>query len=524
MIQDNKILVGKGENPVFLLPQMANRHGLIAGATGTGKTTTLKVLAEGFSAMGVPVFLADIKGDLMSLCQSGAPSDRINERLAQMGITDFTYSTFPLMCWDVFGQGGHPVRATISEMGPLLLSRLLNLNDTQQSVLSMIFKIADEQNLLLLDMKDFKSILQYVADHAQDFATEYGFVTKQSIGAIQRNMTALEQQGADSFFGEPALDINDWLRLDSTAKGYVNVLDATKLYQSPGLYATMLLYLLSELFEKLPEVGDPEKPKMVFFFDEAHLLFDDAPKALTDKIVQVVRLVRSKGVGVYFITQSPMDVPGDVLAQLSNRIQHALRAYTPADQKVIKATSDTFRPNPAFKVQDVITQLATGEALISFLDEKGVPGITERALILPPQSFMGTVDAAAKQQCMAASPVSGKYDTAVDRESAYEMLVKKHADEEAAAVAAAAQAEAAKQAAIDAKAAEKQAAAEAKQAQKQQEQAEKAAQKDHERNVRMVENMAGSVLKGVGREVARNINNPMLRSILGSLVGGTRRY
>ncbi len=512
MVQDGKILVGKGDNPCYLLPGMANRHGLIAGATGTGKTTTLKVLAEGFSSIGTAVFLADIKGDLTSLCQSGAANDKINDRLQKMGIADFAYASFPVDCWDVFGQNGHPVRATISEMGPLLLSRLLGLNDTQEGVLSMIFQIADAQNLLLLDMKDFTSILQYVGDNAAQFTTQYGLVTKQSVGAIQRQMSILTGQGAQQFFAEPAIDIFDMIKTGADGRGLINVLDATKLYQSPQLYATMLLFILSELFEKLPEVGDPDHPKIVFFFDEAHLLFKDAPKALSDKIEQVVRLVRSKGVGVYFITQTPMDVPGPVLAQLSNRIQHALRAFTPADQKTIRATSDTFRQNPAFRVEDVITQLAVGEALISFLDASGVPSVVERALILPPQSFMGTVDAAARNQCISGSPVAGKYEQMVDLESAYELLQKKFADDQAQAEAAKAQAEA-----------DKLAAAQAKEQAKADAAARKQAEKDRQHMERAALNMAGSALSAVGREVVRNIDNPLVRGILGSLVGGTRR-
>ncbi len=522
MILDGKILIGKtcANEPCCLLPQMANRHGLVAGATGTGKTTTLKVLAEGFSDLGVPVFLADIKGDLTSLCQSGAVSDKLTARLTQMQISDFSFKPYPVDCWDVFGSGGHPLRATVSEMGPLLLGRLMGLNDTQSAVLSVVFKIADEKNLLLLDMKDFKSMLQYVGDNASEFTTEYGYLTKQSIGAIQRNLSVLEQQGAEQFFGEPAIDIWDLIKTDASGHGVVNVLDATKLYQSPSLYATMLLFILNELFEKLPEVGDVDRPKLVFFFDEAHLLFDDAPKALQDKIEQVVRLVRSKGVGVYFISQSPMDIPNSVLAQLSNRVQHALRAYTPADQKIIKATSDTFRVNPEFAVADVITQLATGEALISTLDEKGVPGVVQRALILPPQSCMGAVDPAAKQQAVRQSPVMGKYEAAVDRESAYELLVKKHQDEEAAAAAAAAQAEQAKADAIAQKEQEKQQAILQKQQEKAAAQAEKEAQRQHQQVMRTVDRMASGVLSQIGREIARNTKNPLIRGILGGL---TRR-
>ncbi len=522
MIQDGKILVGMTAvcEPCALLPQMANRHGLVAGATGTGKTTTLKVLAEGFSDLGVPVFLADIKGDLTSLCQPGAASDKLTARLDQMKITGFPFKPYPVDCWDVFGQGGHPLRSTVSEMGPLLLARLMGLNDTQTAVLSVVFKIADEKNLLLLDMKDFKSMLQYVGENASTFTTEYGYLTKQSIGAIQRNLSVLEQQGAEQFFGEPAIDIWDLIKTNSSGQGVINVLDATRLVQSPDLYATMLLFILNELFEKLPEVGDLDKPKMVFFFDEAHLLFKDVPKALEDKIEQVVRLVRSKGVGVYFVSQSPMDIPGSVLAQLSNRIQHALRAYTPADQKIIKATSDTFRVNPAFNVADVITQLGTGEALISLLDDKGVPGIVQRALILPPQSCMGAVDAAAKQQAIRQSPIMGKYEAAVDRESAYELLQKKYQDDQAAAAAAQQQAEQAKADAAAQKEQEKQQAALIKQQERAAAQAEKEAQRQHQQIMKTVDRMAGGVLNQIGREIARNTKNPLIRGILGGL---TRR-
>lgn len=512
MIVDGKILVGTGDERCCLLPEMSNRHGLIAGATGTGKTTTLKVLAEGFSLQGVPVFLADIKGDLTSMAEPGVASDTLAVRLAKLGIHEFAYQSFPVQCWDVFGIGGTPVRTTISEMGPLLLSRLMGLNDTQRGVLSVVFKIADEQDMLLLDLKDFKAMLKYVGDNASSFTAEYGFLSKQSIGTIQRQLTMLEGQGADRFFGEPALDINDFLKLDVSGRGVVNVLDATKLFQSPDLYATMLLFILNELFEKLPEVGDIAKPKIVFFFDEAHLLFNNAPKALNDSIVQLVKLVRSKGVGVFFITQSPMDLPGEVLTQLSNRIQHALRAYTPADQKQVKAAADNFRVNPTFNVADVVTQLAVGEALISFMDTQGVPEIVQRALILPPQSLMGTVDAQVKQQLATQSILSSKYETPIDRESAYERLQQKYQDDQMAAQQVAA-----------AVSAQKAQAERDKQNQKIHQQQQRDAQRAHQNTMKALNRMAGGAINAVGREVVREVKNPLLRGVLGSLVG-RRRY
>lgn len=417
------IFVGQGETPLYLLPKLANRHGLIAGATGTGKTVSLQILAEGFSSIGVPVFMADVKGDLAGISQAGEAKPKLQERAAQIGLKDYTLRGFPTVYWDVFAEQGHPVRATVSDMGPLLLARLLNLNDTQEGVLNLVFKVADDEGLLLLDLKDLRAMLTSVADNAKALATTYGNVSATSVGAIQRNLLVLQQQGGDKFFGEPALELDDLLRCDnSQGFGYINVLAADKLMQSPKLYATFLLWLLAELFEQLPEVGDIDQPKLVFFFDEAHLLFDDAPKALVDKVEQVVRLIRSKGVGVYFITQNPLDIPDSILGQLGNRIQHALRAFTPRDQKAVKAAAETFRPNPKLKVEQAITELGVGEALVSLLEDKGTPCIVQRTLIRPPAARLGPVMAQERQAVLAASPVRGKYDQLADRDSAYEKL------------------------------------------------------------------------------------------------------
>lgn len=429
--EENKILLAKGEKQVCIVPKMANRHGLIAGATGTGKTITLKVMAESFSDMGVPVFLADIKGDLTGMCKPGENNEHMQKRLEKLGISQFDYKSYPARFWDVFGEKGHPVRTTVSEMGPDLLSRLMELTDTQSGVLTIIFKVADDQGLLLLDLKDLKAMAKYVADNAADIRTEYGNVSPQSVGAIQRSLLKLEEAGGDIFFGEPAIDIFDWMNTDQSGKGYINVLECSRLVQSPLLYSTFLLWMLSELYENLPEAGDMEKPKMIFFFDEAHLLFNDAPKALLQKVEQVVRLIRSKGVGVYFITQKPSDVPEDVLAQLGNKVQHALRAYTPNEQKAIKAAAKSFRANPAFDCEQVLTELGTGEALVSVLDEEGVPSVVERALILPPESFMGVAEEALVKQTISMSPYLDKYGRTVDRESAYEILARKMKQEEA---------------------------------------------------------------------------------------------
>jgi DNA helicase HerA-like ATPase len=420
------IRIAKAGHELFLLPQMANRHGLIAGATGTGKTVTLQVLAESFSNLGVPVFMADVKGDLSGLCQAGALSPRINERIKQLQLEGFSFGGCPVAFWDVFGASGHPVRSTISEMGPVLLARLLQLNDTQAGVLNLVFRIADENGLLLLDTKDLRAMLQYVGDNAPEFTTQYGNISAASIGAIQRNLLALEQQGADKFFGEPALNLDDFLQTDSSGRGVINILTADKLMQSPKVYATMLLWVLSELFERFPEVGDLPQPKLVFFFDEAHLLFNDIPAALLEKIEQVIRLVRSKGVGVYFVTQNPRDIPDNVLGQLGNRVQHALRAFTPRDQKAVQAAAETFRQNPTLNTEAVLQELGVGEALVSLLDEKGQPGIVERAFICPPRSKIGPITPEERQQIIKNSLVFGTYEAVVDRESAFEKLKGAH--------------------------------------------------------------------------------------------------
>ncbi|HEX4859052.1 MAG TPA: helicase HerA-like domain-containing protein [Usitatibacteraceae bacterium] len=416
----------KSHADLFLLPQMANRHGLIAGATGTGKTISLQVLAENFSALGVPVFMADVKGDLTGISQPGKPNPKVEERVKLLGL-DHQPAAFPATLWDVFGEQGHPVRATVSEMGPVLLARIFNLNETQAGVLNLAFKIADDQGLLLLDLKDLRALLSYVGENAAQFTTDYGNVSSASIGAIQRGLLALESQGGDKFFGEPALSFDDLMQTVD-GKGVINILAADKLLSSPRLYSTFLLWMLSELFENLPEVGDRDKPKLVFFFDEAHLLFNEAPRELLDKIEQVVRLVRSKGVGVYFVTQNPLDIPDTVLGQLGNRIQHALRAYTPRDQKAVTAAAETFRENPKIKVVDVITELGVGEALVSFLDEKGRPTVVERALVCPPRSQIGPIGPEQRKALLEGSLVAGQYEKTVDRESAFEKLKGRRGD------------------------------------------------------------------------------------------------
>lgn len=416
----------KSHSELTLLPQMANRHGLIAGATGTGKTISLQVLAEHFSGIGVPVFMADVKGDLTGISQPGKPNPKVEERVKLLGLTH-SPAACPVTLWDVFGEQGHPVRATVSEMGPVLLSRIFNLNDTQSGVLNLSFKIADDNGLLLLDLKDLRALLSWVGENASQFTTDYGNISAASIGAIQRSLLTLEQQGGDKFFGEPALSFDDLMQTVD-GKGVINILAADKLLSSPRLYSTFLLWMLSELFENLPEVGDREKPKLVFFFDEAHLLFNEAPKELLEKIEQVVRLVRSKGVGVYFVTQNPLDIPDTVLGQLGNRIQHALRAYTPRDQKAVNAAAETFRENPKLKVVDVITELGVGEALVSFLDEKGRPNIVERALVCPPRSQIGPITPEQRTALRDTSLVAGQYEKTVDRESAFEKLKTRRGD------------------------------------------------------------------------------------------------
>jgi uncharacterized protein len=419
------LLVAKHKNPLYLLPAMSNRHGLIAGATGTGKTVTLQVIAEQFSRLGVPVFMADVKGDLSGISQAGSAKPKIQERITQLKLGKFDFGGCPVTFWDVFGEQGHPVRATVSEMGPLLLSRLLRLNDTQSGLLTMVFKIADDNGLLLLDLKDLRAMLDYVGTNASDFRTSYGNVSAASVGTIQRGLLTLEEQRGDAFFGEPALNLDDLMQTDGNGQGMVNILAADRLLQSPQVYATFLLWMLSELFEQLPEVGDPEKPKLMFFFDEAHLLFNDAPRPLLEKIEQVIRLIRSKGVGVFFITQNPLDVPDIVLGQLGNRVQHALRAFTPRDQKAVKAAAETFRSNPGLDVEKVITELGVGEALVSFLDEKGTPGIVEQAFVCPPHSQIGPITPDQRKKLVTASVLYGHYEKAVDRESAYEKLKSK---------------------------------------------------------------------------------------------------
>ena len=416
------LIARNGQSDLDLLPAFANRHGCITGATGTGKTVTLQTMAQALSEIGVPVFMADVKGDLSGISKPGAINARIQSRIDQLGLPAPVWKGCPVTFWDVFGEKGHPIRATISDMGPLLLSRVLNLNDTQQGVLQLVFKIADDHGLLLLDTKDLRAMLQQVGDNAASFQTEYGNISAASVGAIQRGLLAIEQQGADRFFGEPMVNINDFLQTDSAGRGIVNILAADKLLAAPQLYSTFLLWLLSELYERLPEVGDLDKPKLVFFFDEAHLLFDESPKALLQKIEQVMRLIRSKGVGVYFVTQNPLDIPDSVLGQLGNRVQHALRAYTPRDQKAVRAAAETFRPNPSLDIVQVIGELEVGEALISFLDAKGSPKMVERAFVLPPVSQIGPITELERTTLMAHSLVAGIYEKAIDRDSAYEKL------------------------------------------------------------------------------------------------------
>ena len=422
MFTENKIWMAQSDQRIFLLPNMANRHGLIAGATGTGKTVTMKVMAESFSDMGVPVFLADIKGDLTGMSKPGKDSADMRSRIERFGIDGFSFHAYPTRFWDIFGEVGHPVRVTVSSMGPTLLARLLGLTEIQTGVLNIVFRVADDNGLLLLDLKDLRSMLQFVGENRAEFTVEYGNVSAASIGAIQRALLAFEAEGGEQFFGEPELDIMDWMHTDENGRGYINILSSQKLIQSPTVYATFLLWMLTELFENLPEVGDLDKPKMIFFFDEAHLLFNGMPKALLQKIVQVVKLIRSKAVGVYFISQSPSDIPGDVLAQLSNRVQHALRAYTPDELKSVRAAAKAFRVNPGFKTEDAIMELGVGEALVSFLDEDGIPAVVQRAFILPPQSLMGAADAKEVQKLVYCDPIDDKYRESVDRESAYEIL------------------------------------------------------------------------------------------------------
>jgi hypothetical protein len=507
MLKDGKVWVANNENGenVFLLPKMANRHGLIAGATGTGKTVTLKVLAESFSDMGVPVFLADVKGDLSGMVLEGKDSEDMQKRIQRFGLEEagFNYKKYPATFWDVFGEKGIPLRTTVSEMGPLLLSRVLGLNDLQRDILSIAFKIADDNDLLLVDTKDLKAMLNYISENNKEFAADYGNISKVSVAAIMRAIVSLEIAGADKFFFEPALNIKDWFTTED-GKGMINILDSTSLINNGTLYATFLLWMMSELFETLPEVGDLDKPKMIFFFDEAHLLFDNTPKLLMDKIEQVVKLIRSKGVGIYFVTQNPRDIPDGVLAQLGNKIQHALHAYTPSDMKAVKAAADSFRENPAFKTADVIQELGTGEAICSFLAEDGTPTVCERVKILPPQSYMGGIDDDVRAKEIKQSVLYSKYYEPVDPDSAYEFLERKGlADAEAAAKA--------KEEAEAAKAREKEEAAAAKKAEK-----EKAA--EDRKKKQAAKSVGNAVVGTVGREVGKTVGGKFGK--FGKTLGG----
>lgn len=499
------IFVGFSDQPVHLLPNLANRHGLIAGATGTGKTVTLQILAEQFSQMGVPVFMADVKGDLSGISQVGGPNAKLEERAKVIGLESYLRFSCPTLFWDVFGEQGHKLRATVSEMGPLLLSRLLDLSEAQEGVLNIAFKIADDEGLLLIDLKDLRAMLGWVAENAKEIQAQYGLVSAASVGAIQRSLLVLEQQGGDSFLGEPALDLRDLMRTTHDGKGYVSILASDKLMSSPRLYATFLLWLLSELFEEMPEVGDLEKPKLVFFFDEAHLLFKDAPKALIEKVEQVVRLIRSKGVGVYFVTQNPLDIPDSVLAQLGNRVQHALRAFTPRDLKAVNAAADTFRPNPFFKTSEVITTLGVGEALVSTLEAKGTPIVVQKTLIRPPGSRLGPATPEERKAVINSSPVAAMYDREVDRESAFELITQRTAarDKEVAQVLA--EKTAAKQKALE----EKELAKQAKEA----ERAERAAKPRASNREGVME----AVVKSAGRAMAGQLGRQLVRGVLGSL-------
>ncbi|MGC6330557.1 helicase HerA-like domain-containing protein [Rhizorhabdus sp. FW153] len=512
-------LSGSSIDAQYLNLRRANRHGLIAGATGTGKTVTLQGIAENFSAAGVPVFMADVKGDLSGMAMAGSPvaknADKLVARAAEIGMEGFGWRDNPVVFWDLYGEQGHPIRTTVSEMGPLLLARLMNLNEVQEGVLNIAFRLADEEGLLLLDLGDLQAMLVHCAEQADTLSARYGNVSKASVGSIQRQLLQLESQGGGHFFGEPALAIEDFLGIDDQGRGYVNILAADKLMQSPKLYATFLLWLLSELFEVLPEVGDPDKPKLVFFFDEAHLLFDDAPKALTDKIEQVVRLIRSKGVGVYFVTQNPIDIPEDVAGQLGNRVQHALRAFTPRDQKAIAAAAETFRINPGLDVARVITELKVGEALVSVLQEDGSPSIVQRTLIAPPGSRLGPVDTRERALLLSTSPVAGKYDEAIDRESAEEILAARTDAAVAAAGAAKAQAEADRAAANQAKLEARQREAEARDNARRQAAADREAAKPG-----AVEKALQSATRAAASSIGRQIANEVGRAVLG---GGRRR-
>jgi len=511
------------QQDVVLHSKFANRHGLIAGATGTGKTVTLKVLAESFSRLGVPVFLADAKGDVSSLAQAGASNPKFNERIKSLGIDSIPFAASPVVFWDLFAEQGHPIRTTITEIGPLLLARMLNLNDTQEGVLSAVFRIADDQGMLLIDFKDLKAMIGYVSEHAAEFKAEYGNLSPASLGAIQRNLLALADQGGDQFFGEPSLNILDFIQTDSNGHGYINILAADKLMNTPKLYATFLLWMLSELFEQLPEVGDMDKPKLVFFFDEAHLLFDNTSAALQEKIEQVVRLIRSKGVGIYFVTQNPLDLPESVLGQLGNRVQHALRAFTPKDQKAVKTAADTFRANPEFKVEQAITELAVGEALISCLDEQGTPQVVERAWVMPPYSSFSPISPEQRQTLISQSIVAGIYEKSLDRESAFELLQNKVVERQQQAV----QIEQEKQQAKEQEALAKQQAKEAetlaKQQAREQERIAKEQQKEAEREAKqrekLIQDTVGTFAKSAARSLGGSTGQKIVRGLLGSLFG-----
>ena len=516
VLQNDKIWMAHGDNPCYLLLNQANRHGLIAGASGTGKTVTLKVMAEGFSQAGVPVFMADVKGDVTGMCQAGVDSENMQKRIAKFGLEGFTYQGCPARFWSMTGDDGIPVRVTISDMGPTLLSRLLGLTKVQEGVLNIVFRIADDKQMLLIDLKDLRAMLTYVSEHAKEYTTTYGNVSSQSIGAILRALISVEDQGGDVFFGEPALELSDWFACDPNGQGYVNILNAAQIIQQPQIYSMFLLWMLSDLFEKLPEVGDMDKPRFVFFFDEAHLLFKDMPSELLNKIIQVVKLIRSKGVGVYFITQSPSDIPGEVLAQLSNRVQHGLRAYTPAEQKAVKAAAQAFRPNPNFKSEEAVLELGTGEALVSFLDEDGKPSIVENAKILPPQCLMAAASDEAKANVARGQlALMDKYGTAIDRESAFEKIESEKEQNEAMAELERQRAELErqkaefeKQQAALQKAAEKEALHQQKAAEKEAERAAKELQKKKDAAARVATN----VLSSAGRTAA----NQIIRGLFGT--------
>lgn len=488
---ENGILLGKGDHKVYFNPRFGNRHGLIAGATGTGKTVSLQVLAEGFSRIGVPVFMSDVKGDLTGISQAGSPHPKIDERIEHIGIEGYQAEGFPTVIWDLLGEQGHPIRATISDMGPLLISRLLDLNDTQEGVMNIAFRFADDEGLLLLDLDDLRTTIRYVGDHRKDFQNAYGNISPASVGAIQRRLLVLEQQGADKFFGEPALELWDFMRTGSKGYGQINILAADQLMLSPRLYATFLLWLLSELFEDLPEVGDLDKPRLVFFFDEAHLLFNDAPKALLEKIEQVVKLIRSKGIGIYFITQNPLDIPDSVLGQLGNRIQHALRAFTPRDRKAVKAAATTFRTNLALDTEQAITEMGVGEALVSVLEEDGVPSIVQRTLMCPPRSRIGPASEAEVNDVLRKSPLAGRYDNPIDRESAHEILVER-----------------AEKAALEAEQAAKLMAE------------EKQRQRMARGSGRQRQSVGEAMAKSVARSIGSTLGRKIIRGILGSIFKG----